>query len=134
MRKFILGKKLNFKSTFVKLILSYITLASLILLATTLTIYSGYKRQIIENSISSSEKILEQASYYTSYTLNWAKLFSYQLYLNQDIYNLMYSAKDESTVEANNPKIMQLTTSVPSIYSIYVYNNNFEKFYTSISG
>lgn len=134
MGKFILRKKLNFKSTFIKLMLSYVMLISVILFATTLAIYSGYKRQIIENSISSSEKILEQASYYTNYTLSWSNLFLYQLYLNQDIYNLMYSGKDGSIVATNNPKIMQLTSSMPSIYSIYIYNNNFEKFYTSISG
>lgn len=134
MKSFTFNGKFNLKSTFMKLLVSYITLASIILFITTLAIYSGYKRQIIENSISSSEKILEQASYYTNYTLNWSKLFSYQLYLNQDIYNLMYSTKTESATDASNPKIMQLTSSIPSIYSIYVYNNNTEKIYTSISG
>lgn len=134
MRKFALNKKFNFKSTFVRLIVSYIMLASIILFVTTLAIYSGYKRQIIENSISSSKKILGQASYYTNYTLNWSKLFSYQLYLNQDVYNLMYSTKGEITAELSKPKIMQLTSSIPSIYSIYIYNNNTEKIYTSVSG
>lgn len=134
MKRFALNKKINFKSTFIRLLLSYIMFTSAILFVTTLAIYSGYKRQIIENSISSSQKILEQASYYTNYTLNWSKIFSYQLYLNQDIYNLMYLNKNGNITEIANPKIMQLTSSIPSIYSIYIYNNNNEKIYTSVSG
>lgn len=134
MRNFIKAKKINFKSTFIKLLSSYITLTSVISCVSTIALYNGYKKQVIDNSVSSSKKILEQASNYTNYTLNWNKSFLYQLYLNQDIINLMYSAKNKDSLTSNNTRIVQLSSSNPSIYSIYIYNNNTENIYTSISG
>ncbi|MCT8978179.1 AraC family transcriptional regulator [Clostridium sp. CX1] len=133
MKGFLINKKINLKSTFIKLILSYIILTSLILSITTTVLYNSYKNQLIENSIGSSEKTLNQAIYYTDYILNWSKLFLYQLYLNEDIYSLMYYGKNNYYSSNENSKILQLNFPLPSIHSVYVYNNNSGKVYSSIS-
>lgn len=126
-------KKINFKSTFIRLLSSYIILTSIILFISTIILYNGYKSQIIKNSTNSSDKILGQANYYIDYTLNWAKLFTYQLYLSEDVYTLMYGDKDTLTSINENSKVMHLNSLLPSIQSIYVYNNNNGKIYSSIS-
>lgn len=125
--------KINFKSTFIKLLSSYIILTSIILFISTTILYNGYKRQIIKNSTNSSEKILNQASYYIDYSLNWAKLFTYQLYLSQDISNLMYGEQDKLSAIDESSKVMYLNSLPPSIQSVYIYNNNNGKIYSSIS-
>lgn len=125
--------KINFKSTFIRLLSSYIILTSIILFISTITLYNGYKRQIIKNSTNSSERILNQANYYIDYTLNWAKLFTYQLYLSQDVSALMYSQQDKPNAIGENSGVTSLSFLPPSIQSVYIYNNNNGKIYSSIS-
>lgn len=133
MKGLIKTKRINFKSTFVRLLLSYIVLTSIILFIATTVLYNGYRSQIIKNSTDSSEKILSQANYYTDYTLNWAKLFTYQLYLNEDVYNLMYGDQNKLDSIDENSKVIHINSLVPSIQSIYVYNNNNGNIYSSIA-
>lgn len=125
--------KINFKSTFIRLLSSYIILTSIILFISTTILYNGYKRQIIKNSTNSSEKILNQANYYIDYSLNWAKLFTYQLYLSQDISNLMYGEQDKLSTIAESSKVTYLNSLPPSIQSVYIYNNNNGNIYSSMS-
>jgi len=124
---------INFKSTFVKLLLSYILLSFVILIITTSTLYKGYKNQIIEQSNNVFDKLLTQANYYTQNTLNWANSFIYQLYIDDNIYNLMYSS---SKIPNNHSegilKLGQASSVIPLTQSIYIYNNNLNMFYSSI--
>jgi len=125
--------KINFKSTFIRLLSSYIILTSIILFISTIILYNGYKSQIVKNSTNSSEKILTQANYYIDYSLNWAKLFTYQLYLSEDVSILMYGQQDKLGTVDEGSKVMYLNSLPPSIQSVYVYNNNNGKIYSSIS-
>ena len=126
-------KFINIKSTFTKLLLSYILLSFMILITTTFALYQGYKNQIIEQSNNIFDKLLKQANYYTQNTLNWANSFIYQLYIDDNIYNLMYSS---STIPARYAvgisKLGQASSVIPLTQSIYVYNNNLKMFYSSI--
>lgn len=125
-------KFINFKSTFTKLILSYILLSFIILIISTFTLYQGYKNQIVEQSNNLYEKLLNQANYYTENTLNWSYSFAYQLYLDDTINKLMYnSIADPANESAGIYKISKASSVVPLTQSIYVYNNNLKKFYSS---
>lgn len=126
--------KLGSKSTLLKLITSYILLTAIILAVSTLTLYNGYKRQITEQTNNVSRQILNQANYYTDYTVGWAKLFIYQLYLDRDIYKLMYenNPTNSQNVLMGTMKIRQAATLVPLIHSIYIYNHKNGMFYSSL--
>ncbi|AVX30324.1 transcriptional regulator, AraC family [Carboxydocella thermautotrophica] len=122
------------KPTFLKLIASYILLTSIILLVTTVILYKGYKEQIIEQADIASQQMLSQAKYYTQHTENWAKSFIYQLYIDKDIYKLMYETNRDysQNVLIGMMKIRQAATLVPLIHSIYIYNNVNKMFYSSL--
>lgn len=123
---------INLKSTFTKLLFSYILLSFIILIITTFALYQGYKNQIIQQSNNVYDKLLKQANYYTQNTLNWANSFVYQLYIDDNIYNLMYSS---SKIPANQSvgilKLGQASSVIPLTQSIYVYNNTLKMFYSS---
>lgn len=125
-------KRINLKSTFMKLILSYILLTALILCISVSALYSAYKKQMFEQTDYTSQKLISQASYYMQYNLSWSKTFIYQLYLDSDIYNLMYSpVQSGKNTSAGLFKLQQAVSSAPSIQSIYVYNNYTKTFMTS---
>lgn len=123
---------INIKSTFTKLLLSYILLSFMILIISTFTLYQGYKNEILEQSNNVYDKLLKQADYYTRNTLNWANSFVYQLYIDDNIYNLMYSSsKGSSDHSVELLKLGQASSVIPLTHSIYVYNNNLKMFYSS---
>ena len=124
---------INLKSTFTKLLLSYILLSFMILIISTFALYQGYRNQIFEQSNDVNDKLLKQATYYTQSTLNWANSFVYQLYLDDNIYNLMYSSsKVPDSHSAGVLKLSQASSVIPLTQSIYVYNNNLKMFYSSV--
>ncbi|SKA75383.1 transcriptional regulator, AraC family [Caloramator quimbayensis] len=123
-------KGIKLKSVFQRLIISYIVVISIILLIFTLVLYQGYKKQMMEQSEDTSKKILNQAEYYIGYTLNWAKSYMYQLYLDEDVYNLMFNNKSPSLI--GETKIKQAALKLPFVQSIYIYNYNTNIIYTSI--
>jgi AraC-like DNA-binding protein len=95
-------------------------------------LYQGYKKQIVEQSSVVSEKFINQAEYYSMYTLGWAKSYIYQLYLDDQVYNLMFDSNEN--LELTNSrylKIKQAASMIPSIQSIYVYNRNTKTIYSS---
>jgi two-component system response regulator YesN len=123
---------INLKSTFIKLLLSYILLSFMILIITTFSLFQGYKNQIFEQADNVYHKLLKQADYYTQNTLNWANSFVYQLYIDDNIYNLMYnSSKIPSDYSMGILKLGQASSVIPLTQSIYVYNNTLEMFYSS---
>ena len=105
----------------------------MILILTTFALYQGYKNQILEQSNTVYDKLLKQANYYTQNTLNWANSFVYQLYIDDNIYNLMYSS---NKIPANQSvgilKLGQASSVIPLTQSIYVYNNTLKMFYSSV--
>ncbi|MBW9172680.1 helix-turn-helix domain-containing protein [Clostridium estertheticum] len=124
---------INLHSTFTKLLLSYILLSFMILIISTFALYQGYKDQIFKQSSNAYGKILTQANYYTQNTLNWANSFVYQLYIDDNIYNLMYnSSKIPSDYSLGILKLGQASSVIPLTQSIYVYNNNLKMFYSSV--
>ncbi len=127
-----LKKILKLKNTFQKLMLSYIFLIFLFLLTSMLVLYQGYKKQIVEQASVVSEKFIKQGEYYTKYTLGWAKSYIYQLYLDEQVYNLMFDSNDDpNIVSSRYLKIKQAATMIPSIQSVYVYNRNTRMIYSS---
>ncbi|WP_179632173.1 helix-turn-helix domain-containing protein [Clostridium peptidivorans] len=125
-------KNIKVKNTFHKLMLSYVIFIVLFLLTTMLVLYRGYKKQIVKQSSRVSENIINQAEYYTGYTLDWAKSYIYQLYLDEQVYSLMFNSSSNSNiVSAPYLKIKQAATMIPSIQSVYVYNNNTKMIYSS---
>jgi len=124
---------INLHSTFTKLLLSYILLSFMILIISTISLYQGYKDQIFKQSTNVYGKILNQANYYTQNTLNWANSFVYQLYIDDNIYNLMYSSsKVPSNLSVGILKLGQASSVIPLTQSIYIYNNNLKMFYSSV--
>ncbi len=124
---------INLKSTFTKLLLSYILLSFMILIISTLALYRGYKNQIVKQTNNVYDKLLKQSSYYTQDTLNWARSFAYQLYIDDNIYNLMYSSsKSPDTYSMGILKLGQASSVIPLTQSIYIYNNNLKMFYSSV--
>lgn len=127
-----LKKYLRTKNTFHKLMLSYVIFIVLFLLTTMFVLYKGYKKQIVEQSSRVSENIVNQAEYYTGYTLDWAKSYIYKLYLDEQVYNLMFDYNSNSKLGFSPYlKIKQAAAIIPSIQSVYVYNRNTKMIYSS---
>lgn len=127
-----LKKYLRTKNTFHKLMLSYVIFIVLFLLTTMFVLYKGYKKQIVEQSSRVSENIVNQAEYYTGYTLDWAKSYIYKLYLDEQVYNLMFDYNSNSKLGFSPYlKIRQAAAMIPSIQSVYVYNRNTKMIYSS---
>lgn len=127
-----LRRRIKLKSTFQRFILSFILIISFILFFSNIILYNRYKKQIIEQSGVISEKLLKQAHYYTEYTLRWAMSYIYQLYLDKDIYNLIFNRiTDINDISTGVSKIKQAVAINPSIQSIYVYNYTDKKVYPS---
>lgn len=127
-----LKKNIRLKNTFQKLMLSYVLFIFLFLLTTMFVLYQGYRKQIVEQSSVVSQKFIKQAEYYTDYTLGWAKSYIYQLYLDEQVYNLMFdSNSDPELVSSRYLKIKQAATMIPSVQSVYVYNRNTKMIYSS---
>jgi two-component system, response regulator YesN len=127
-----LKKNIRLKNTFQKLMLSYVLFIFLFLLTTMFVLYQGYRKQIVEQSSVVSQKFIKQAEYYTGYTLGWAKSYIYQLYLDEQVYNLMFdSNSDPELVSSRYLKIKQAATMIPSVQSVYVYNRNTKMIYSS---
>lgn len=120
------------KSIFKKLLFSYIIIISFILLISALILYQGYKKQVVSQSKITSQKLLNQAEYYSKYNLYWARSYLYQLYLNDDVYNLMFGPNtDVNEVSNGIRKISQASRELPSVQSIYVYNFETRTIYPS---
>lgn len=124
---------INFKSTFTKLLLSYILLSFMILIISTFALYQGYRNQIFVQANNVYDKLLKQANYYTQNTLYWANSFIYQLYIDDNIYNLMYDSSKSSDKRAMGIlKLNQASSVIPLTQSIYIYNNTLKMFYSSV--
>ncbi|MBM7871517.1 AraC-like DNA-binding protein/cbb3-type cytochrome oxidase subunit 3 [Clostridium pascui] len=125
-------KNIKAKNTFHKLMLSYVIFIVLFLLTTMFVLYKGYKKQIVEQSSRVSENIINQAEYYTGYTLDWAKSYIYKLYLDEQVYNLMFDYNSNSKLGFSPYlKVKQAAAMIPSIQSVYVYNRNNKMIYSS---
>lgn len=123
--------KFNFNSTFTKLISSYLIIISVILCIASLTFYINYKKLIIQQENDTSSITLHQADYYTNFNLNWTKSYLYELYLDDDIYNLMYSSSPKLKKSALS-KIKHINSLSSNIDSIFIYNKSDNSFYSSL--
>lgn len=127
-------RHINFKSTFTKLILSYLVLASVILSLSTVIPYLNYKNKVIGQINNVSEKLLVQSNYFADYILNWTAASGYHLYRDTDIFNLMYGRNLSYTDEVvGKRKLTQSLSIIPLAHSIYIYNGVTRKFYSTLS-
>lgn len=125
-------RSINLRNTFHRLIFSYIAIISIILLISAVILYNGYKNQIVEQSSNISEKLLNQADYYSQYTLHWASSYIYQLYLDKDINDIVFSNSTGSNDISNGiSKIKQSVVLQQTIQTIYLYNSKNNTIYPS---
>lgn len=133
MHKFLCNLKSNikFNTTFYKSLISFIVLIILIVFIFVELIFNTYKLQIKKQIVDNISELTKQSIYYTQYTLNWATLYIYQLYLNDNIRKLML---DSNIYIDGTDKGIQALLTLPDIQSIYVYNNYSKKFYSTFMG
>ncbi|KGM97689.1 hypothetical protein Z968_02995, partial [Clostridium novyi A str. 4552] len=123
--------KFNLNSTFAKLLGSYLIIISLILTTSSLVFFRKYEKLIVTQEYNLSEKLLNQANYYVDFNIQWATSFLYSLYLDEDIYDLMFS--QSSHYKKNGiSKLKHLNLSSSNIDSIFIYNKFDDKFYSSL--
>ena len=125
-----LKKIRNFlKSTFSKFLLSYLLLSLVVLILSSLLFGLEYNRQSLKEHTVSSGELLKQSDMYINYIQNFAQSFIYQMYMNQKIFNLTFSFHPD---EPDSMKILsQITSETPFIDSVYLYNHNTGRIYTS---
>lgn len=123
--------KFNLNSTFIKLISSYMIIISVILCIASLIFYTNYKNLIIKQGNDTSSITLHQADYYTNFNLNWSKSYLYELYLDDDVHNLMYSSSPKLKESALS-KIKHINSMSSNIDSIFIYNKSDNRFYSSL--
>lgn len=90
-----------------------------------------YKSQIKRQAIDNVNKLTDQSIYYNQYTLNWATLYIYQLYLNDNIRKLMF---EPNNYDSKVSKEIQTYLTLPEIQSIYIYNDYKKTFYSTFMG
>ncbi|MEG1255607.1 helix-turn-helix domain-containing protein [Clostridium sp.] len=122
-------KKVEIKSTFNKLLIYYTMVVFTILLFSMIVFYVGYKDRAINQAIHDSNRTLLKSKEYINSSLNWAKTYIYQYYTDKDVNELMFgsSGNPEKGIE----KIKEVPSHNISAHSIYVYNDNDKKIYTS---
>ncbi|KOA19146.1 HTH-type transcriptional regulator YesS [Clostridium homopropionicum DSM 5847] len=119
------------KSTFIKLLASYLVIIFVVLCISSLVFFSNYKKLVLNEGYNVSKRSLDQAKYYTELNLNWAKSLVYSLYLDDKIYTLMYSSSpitDNSIIA----RLREINASSPNIDSICVYNKATNILYSSL--
>lgn len=133
-RKSCIKKYINFKSTFTKLVLSYIILSIIMIFISTVILYINYKNNVTKELGNLSEKLLVQQDKYSYNFFNWTYSYLSQLYTDPVIFKLMYSNNITDT-EENQVKIKlnSATANIPFVHSLYVYNGKTKKFYSTIS-
>lgn len=125
-------RRVKLKSTLQKLIFSSVSILMAILFLAGIILYGGYKKQIISQSAVVSEKLLRQADYYSEYTLRWAVSYIYQLYLDKDIYKLVFNKHNNPHDINTGINRIRLAADIhPSIQSVYVYNDGEGMIYPS---
>ncbi len=126
--------KLNGKSYFIRLLVSFIALITITLLTSSVVIYRNYVNDSVKEDSAVSEQILSKTVFSADLVWDWASKQTIELFSNNIIFNLIYG--DDITVmdELNAQKIMSYAMhSNPFIYSVYLYNTNMDMVYSSFS-
>lgn len=133
-RKARIKKYINFRSTFTKLVLSYIILSIIMIFISTIILYINYKNNVSKELSSLSEKLLIQQDKYSYNFFNWTYSYLGQLYTDPDIFKLMYNENiTESEENQVKIKLNSASANIPFVHSIYIYNGKTKKFYSTIS-
>lgn len=119
------------KSTFIKLLASYLVIIFVILCISSLVFFSNYKKLVLNEGYNVSKRSLDQSKYYTELNINWAKSLVYSLYLDDKIYTLMYSPYP-ITDNSITSRLREINASSPNIDSICVYNKATNILYSSL--
>lgn len=127
-------KKLNFKSLLIQIFLSFLVLTSVILSLVSIVIYSQYTTQVINETNKTSEKMLSQNAHSVDFIWDWISSYAFELYNDGYIFNLIYggNASPDEEMYADK-KMSQAVVNNPLVYSIYLYNGNMRKIYSSLS-
>ncbi len=125
-------RRIKLKNTFQKLIFSYVIIISIIMLISAVILYNGYRNQIIDQSKVISNKLLNQSNYYAEFTMDWARIYLYQMYLDSNVHDLIF--KETAGIQKNPDGIDRIKKAVamhPSVQSVYVYNSTNDIIYPS---
>lgn len=115
--------------------LLYILMATTILvIIVTLLLFSYFKYSQLSVIYSYSKDNLSQISYSADYMLSSTKSLINEIYLDKDISKLMnYTDPDMYEILVASHELDSLSIALPFIHSIYIYNENADTFYTTLS-
>ena len=118
---------------YIRLLISFLALTTLTLLLSSIIIYNNYKTETVKENSIISEQMLSQTVYGADLIWDWASMHAIELYNNKNLFHAIYG-KDVSTLdEFNAQTIMSYAmASNPFIYSIYLYNGNINRVFSSV--
>lgn len=107
---------------------------TILVIIVTLLLFSYFKYSQLSVIYSFSKDNLSQISYSSDYMLSSTKSLINEIYLDKDISKLMnYTNPDMYEILVASHELNSLSIALPFIHSIYIYNENADKFYTTLS-
>lgn len=126
--------KLKEGSYFIRLAVSFLALATIALSLGSFVIYKNYEREVIKENKTVSEEMLSQAVYGADLIWDWASMHAIELYNNGYVRSAIYDRDITPIDEMKAQKVLSdAMSSNPYIYSIYLYNENEGKVYSTLS-
>jgi len=127
-------KKLVERSYFIRLALSFLALATLVLVLSSFVIYKNYENETIRENKAISEQMLSQTVYEVEMIWDWASMHAIEMYNNGYIFNAIYGNELSPIDELNAQTVLSYAmSSNPYIYSIYLYNGSMDKVVSTVS-
>lgn len=126
-------RRVNFKSSLLRLFLSILIFISIMLLLLSIVIYKKYEFEMITETKETSQKFLSLTKYSVDNLWKWALPYSAELYQDPDILSNIYDENPTPILEAVvMDKMSRAIISNPHIHSIYLFNRNAGRVYSSL--
>jgi two-component system, response regulator YesN len=118
---------------YIRLLISFLALATLTLLLSSIIIYKNYKTETVKENSIISEQMLSQTVYGADLIWDWASMHAIELYNNKSLFHTIYGKDITMLDEFNAQTIMSYAmASNPFIYSIYLYNGNINRVFSTV--
>lgn len=118
---------------FIRLLVSFLALTTITLLFSSVIIYKNYEKETIKENNIISEQMLSQTVYGADVIWSWASMHAIELYKNANLFHLIYGNDITQMDEFNAQTVMSYAmSSNPFIYSVYLYNVNMNKVYSTV--
>lgn len=117
-----------------KKMIIYITiLIAVIILVQSFILYVNFEKVGAKLIFNSNLNILSQISYSANYMNDSARIFASSIYSDSKNLPIMYSKKEEIELIDNQMKNIDIMVNQsPYIYSVYIYNGNLKKYYSTL--